>query len=577
MTLRIALFFLTISGVVASNMTSSMARAAPTVPVTIQGNTIPKRTKQIIFTVPADHHFNKEAPNRIEMIVDGTWTKANSLKLQKDHLEADWDKEGVPCSGLRTVLYVCDDANTYCIPHGQSFQCDGDRWTAKEWNPTNLEASNELPKADEELFIDNDTEKALKAARETNHPILIDFYGIWCPPCNQLDETVFSSRPFDQIKDKFVLLKLDADAPASWDLKSKYKIGGYPTVVFTNSHGEEISRIVGARPVDYFIAEMNRVLKNKEDSLEKKKELADTKDGSTAAYEVGLVYLDRGDFSQAQYYLSVASRSWTLGDIRRNKLLSADLGLQSHSDDKKTYLKFLLKSLEWYPHQPEVFDRASDLAKVAEDLEDKEAEKKAYNTEIETAQWYLDHPKAARLTDSSRGDLFELMGDAHESLMPAPNEQQLSEASYGKAADAYLADINRAKLDPEKERGFNLERLYCLWKSGKRDEAKKLYDNMENLYPTEFTFFYQHGRLLNDAKDYKQAEEKALKAYEFSYGDNRLRAADLLAQVYKNEAQPKKALEVLNKTLEKATLPDDKSIRTHRYYDKLVQLKNKLK
>ena len=122
-----------------------------------------------------------------------------------------------------------------------------------------------------------------------------------------------------------------------------------------------------------------------------------------------------------------------------------------------------------------------------------------------------------------------------------------------------------------------MERIYCLWKSGKTDEADALYSKMQNLYPKEFTFFYQHARMLQDLKKFTEAKEKALKAYEYSYGDNRLRVTAVLAEVHLALGEKKEALKVLDASVAQATLPDDTGIRTHRYYDKLKKLQATLR
>src|SRR5262249_25000606 len=98
-------------------------------------------------------------------------------------------------------------------------------------------------------FVLNQPDQALALAQREGKPLLIDFFGIWCPPCNRLDEEVFSNPSFQKEAHHFVLLKLDADSDLSWDLKSKYKVGGYPTLVFANPDGEELSRVVGFRPL----------------------------------------------------------------------------------------------------------------------------------------------------------------------------------------------------------------------------------------------------------------------------------------------------------------------------------------
>jgi hypothetical protein len=343
--------------------------------------------------------------------------------------------------------------------------------------------------------------------------------------------------------------------------------------VFTTEGGDEISRIIGYRPKTEFVAAMAEALKNKDNGIETKKLKAETND--KAAYELGNIFLEKELYYLANYYLLKASRYWSLPDIRRNKLMSAQLGLHSQADsieDKKVYEKLLIHALEWYPRQTEVFDRTDKLLSLSQDLGDKSATNLAYKTQIETAKWYLVHPKALRGTDIVKGDLFEILGAAYESV----DEKQKSLDAYSDGAKEYLKEIRVAGLDENSERGYNLERIYCLWKSGQIEAAQKLYESFENQFPKEFTFYYQHAKLLKALKSYKGAEEKALKAFEYSYGDNRLRVAALLAEVYQSENDKKKAIDILDNAMSGSSLPDDKTIRSHRYFNKLADMKKKI-
>jgi thioredoxin-like negative regulator of GroEL len=543
--------------------------ADSTINFSIVPDDLKRTSSDMHFFVQPGLHFNLEAPNKAEALIDGKWREAVKIEIKGTKLLAQWAKTFDPCDGLRAELYICDDKNTFCVPRSMSFDCKGGSAPWKSGPPKVISTS----KPTEARFIINKADEALELAKVEHKPLLIDFFGIWCPPCNELDETVFNSKEFDKIQTQFVLLKLDADSPSSWKLKSKFKIRGYPTVVFTNETADEISRIVGYRSKKEFVALMEVALNNKENSMAAKTLKAKT--SAAASYELGLLYLERADYYLAHYYLLQSSRHWSLPDIRRNKLMSAQLGVQSKgssTEDRKAYEQLLLKALEWYPRQIEVFDRTDSLVAVAEELEDKENSKKAYETEVETANWYLDHPKALHGTDIVRGDLYETLGSAYEAL----DDKQKSLDAYADGAKEYLREIKKANLDENSERGYNLERIYCLWKSGQVDPAQKYYEKFEQEFPREFTFYYQHAKLLKELKLYKEAEEKAQLAFNFSYGDNKLRAASLLAEIYQNDNKKSKALEVLNKVTEHADLPEDKSIRTHIYFNKLVTLKKKI-
>src|SRR5207244_1759231 len=116
------------------------------------------------------------------------------------------------------------------------------------------------PGAVELGFLVDRPEQALEQARRERRPLMVDFFGIWCPPCNMLDETVFSRPEFARAAEVFVKLKLDADRETSWGLKERWRVGGYPTVIFATPDGEEIDRVVGARSLAQFVARVEDAL-----------------------------------------------------------------------------------------------------------------------------------------------------------------------------------------------------------------------------------------------------------------------------------------------------------------------------
>src|SRR5690606_31743126 len=85
--------------------------------------------------------------------------------------------------------------------------------------------------------------------------------------------------------------------------KSKYRVGGYPTIVFAAPDGDEISRIVGFRERGIFLEAVAQARKDKDQGFTRLKKLADQGNASAAA-KVGQIYLERRDFASAKKYLA---------------------------------------------------------------------------------------------------------------------------------------------------------------------------------------------------------------------------------------------------------------------------------
>jgi len=81
-------------------------------------------------------------------------------------------------------------------------------------------------------------DEALKIARQTGKPILMDFQADWCGPCHMLREQVFDAPIFKPQADRWVLLTIDVEKHR--DLQMKYQAGSLPTILVLNSQGKPV-------------------------------------------------------------------------------------------------------------------------------------------------------------------------------------------------------------------------------------------------------------------------------------------------------------------------------------------------
>lgn len=99
-------------------------------------------------------------------------------------------------------------------------------------------------------------EAALAKAKADKKLLLAEFTGSdWCPPCKKQAAEVFSQQEFkDYAAKKLVLLQLDFPREKTIaedvkkqnnELKGKFGIKGFPTVIVLNGEGKELGRWVG--------------------------------------------------------------------------------------------------------------------------------------------------------------------------------------------------------------------------------------------------------------------------------------------------------------------------------------------
>ncbi len=102
---------------------------------------------------------------------------------------------------------------------------------------------------------------ALAEAKRTGKPIFVDFYTTWCGPCKYLDAVTYKDPKFVKESKNWIMVKVDAEKnSANVKLAQKYKIDGYPSMLFLKSNGKETGREVGGYPADQLVPKMKKAI-----------------------------------------------------------------------------------------------------------------------------------------------------------------------------------------------------------------------------------------------------------------------------------------------------------------------------
>lgn len=111
-------------------------------------------------------------------------------------------------------------------------------------------------------------QRAIKKCR----PIFISFYSDWCVTCPHMNEEMIKKQPIiGYLEDEFVSFLVDAETAEGYKLATEYNIAAYPTILFLNSEGQEISRYIGLID-DYTVMKMAKSAVLAEDKFQKEKE-----------------------------------------------------------------------------------------------------------------------------------------------------------------------------------------------------------------------------------------------------------------------------------------------------------------
>ena len=116
----------------------------------------------------------------------------------------------------------------------------------------------------EVTFVNLSFADALKQAKKENKLVMVDYYTTWCGWCKVLDKKTYSNQAVGEYADaNLVSLKIDAEKGEGVELVRKSKIQGYPTIIFYDGDGKEVSRVVGYVEASAFLERMKMAVSNK--------------------------------------------------------------------------------------------------------------------------------------------------------------------------------------------------------------------------------------------------------------------------------------------------------------------------
>lgn len=95
-------------------------------------------------------------------------------------------------------------------------------------------------------FVDDSWQKLLRKAEKEKKLIFLDAYTNWCGPCKMMTKDVFPDKKLGKAyNDRFINVQLDMESETGRPLANQYDIDVYPSLLYINSDGEVVHRVVG--------------------------------------------------------------------------------------------------------------------------------------------------------------------------------------------------------------------------------------------------------------------------------------------------------------------------------------------
>jgi len=112
------------------------------------------------------------------------------------------------------------------------------------------------------VFHQGNWNEALTLAKEENKLIFLDISASWCGPCRKLKSRTFTNSEVGTFYNaNFINVEVDGEEGEGIDLARKYKIRGYPSLIFVNGHGDIVAKTAGYHNPKEFIELGKQVIK----------------------------------------------------------------------------------------------------------------------------------------------------------------------------------------------------------------------------------------------------------------------------------------------------------------------------
>ncbi len=361
-------------------------------------------------------------------------------------------------------------------------------------------------------------QQARALAQKTQKPLFLYWGAVWCPPCNQMKKTVFSTSEFQKVMKNYVAVYLDGDTKEAQTIGDQLKTMGYPTMIVMHHSGKEIFRLpTGITPEEYigYLKNFDQGMKNiPELIITPAKNLKDTEWSILAAHSWGQDETSAKDkltlfkefFQSAPAHLTLVKSRFFF------YYLEQLVEKESPIEDKEVLKKYFLELITQDKLLTDNAYYVSMYTKNAFKLFLNEEEQKITEKQLGPKLWQLYNGQATTYDD--RLSLLEAAVDIEEIA-----QKEMSITTKEKVTKEALKATKISK--GEFERQAIIERaITLLLKVKNNEEAKKVAVNELKISKSPFYFMSDLAYIAKLEKNGPEALKWSLLAWENSKGTN---------------------------------------------------------
>jgi len=442
-----------------------------------------------------------------------------------------------------------------------------------------------------QLRKDGQWRAALDLAAQESKPLLVEFSTEWCPPCRRLHSEFLDQGAYEPLLQRFVRVSADADHKSSFELKSHYGVGGYPTLLVLSAEGALLERNVGFGTAENLAARLETLAPSGTAQDEGSRQLLLELRGMAARgeWESGWLRIQsaigsRGgdeavrfdvlslavDFAEQVAPAEAPELAHRAADIAPRPGLAAGLIARSAGILRaagKTEEATRLENDFGERLQAAVGARHTASVAVSEDRQRLEGNIDAVDfttqRDLATAAWHL-----GSWMENEAGQEFFATAALRSAAQMLKTSNTNSEITISLPDDLLGEHANKKLIS---QQGPVHDTVSSLIAARLPLVALPICAKMAEILPEGFTWHYKMAGLQDEMGDVEGALASARRALDFSYGDNKLRASHRLASILASSGALDEARQVVNERLAEPA-PPEKNLRTHRYRRSLQEL-----